>query len=54
MKTRRVPGIEKSMRDMRRVPSKIYKVISTQEEEITANRSSGTTRSFSFIIKKGD
>ena len=29
-----------------------YKVISTQEEEITANKSSRTTRSFNFIIKK--
>ena len=34
MKTRRVPGREKSMRDMRRVPSKIYKVISTQKEPV--------------------
>ena len=37
---------------MRRVPSKIYKVISTQKEEIAANGSSITMRSFNFIRKK--
>ena len=52
IKTRRVPGTRKSMRDMRRVPSKIYKVISTQKEKITANRSSRAMRSCNFIRRK--